>query len=147
MLLDEAYKIIDSFKDRSNLMPLSRVVNNIQAYISKTKISKPKPSVSPTRLPHMLSESSKLGHSALRRSGSQRLDSQIEDDDKSQSEYLSEDYFFVPANDIDADSIAIRIINEDRLSQCQFANPESIASKSNAHPSLKMYATAQGGDG
>lgn len=95
----------------------------------------------------MLSESYKLSQSGLKPCGSLRLDSQMESDDKSQSEYLSEDYFFVPANDIDADSIAIRIINEDRLSQCQFANPESIASRSNAHPSIKMYASGQGEGG
>ena len=29
LLLDEAYKIVSSFRDRSNLMPLSTVVNNI----------------------------------------------------------------------------------------------------------------------
>ena len=34
LLLDEAYKIVNSLKDKTNLVPISRVINNIQAFIN-----------------------------------------------------------------------------------------------------------------
>ena len=54
-------------------------------------------------------------------------------DENSESELLSmdEEYFMVPANDLDKDTMQLHIINDDHLSGSQFFNVgDSIISKS-----------------
>jgi hypothetical protein len=54
-------------------------------------------------------------------------------DENSESELLSmdEEYFMVPANDLDKDTMQLHIINDDHLSGSQFFNVgDSLTSKS-----------------
>ena len=134
-------------------MPLSRVINNISSFISRNKKVALRPkSMQISPLKKKASESSKIDMSLgdgqpINASATNQLESEGDDDDeKSQSEYLSEGYFMVPANDIDADSIQIRIIAEDRLSGGHFAHPESGINRSNAHPSHRgtVQASVEG---
>ena len=43
LLMDQAYRIVQSFKDRSNLLPLSAVTNAIEAYVKAHTVIKSSP--------------------------------------------------------------------------------------------------------